>query len=78
MFSNYIRNVSIEDGKILVSFNVTSLYMKTPIIDVLNTIKDYINNNYQFTRNMPIPQDKLLDLVNVVLTTIWYTFHSGF
>ena len=32
-FSNYIRNVAIEDDEILVSFDVTSLYTGIPIID---------------------------------------------
>ena len=27
---------------------------------------------------MAIPQDKFLDLVNLVLTTTWYTFNSQF
>ena len=32
-FSNYIRNVPIEDDDIMVSFDVTSLYTNIPIID---------------------------------------------
>ena len=49
-FSNYIRNVPIEDDEIMVSFAVTSLYRNIPIIDTLNIIKDYDNNDDQFTR----------------------------
>ena len=71
MFCNYIRNVHIEDNKIMVSFGVTSLYTNIPIIDMLNIIKDYVNNDDQFTRKMTVPQDKILDLVNLVLTTTW-------
>ena len=48
------------------------------ITDTLNIIKDYVNNVDQFTRKTAIPQDKLLDLVNLVLTTTWYTFNSRF
>ena len=54
-FSNYIRNVSIEDIEIMVSFDVTSLYTNIPIIDTLNTIKDYVNNDDQFTTKTSIP-----------------------
>ena len=74
-FSNYIRNFSIKDDEIMVSFGVTSLYKNISIIDKLNIIKDYVNNDDQFTRIMAIPQDKFLDLVNLVLTT---TFNSQF
>ena len=77
-FSNYIRNVPIEDDEIMVSFDVTSLYLNIPIIDTLNIIKDYVNNDDQFTRKTAIPQDKFLDLVHLVLTTTWYTFNSQF
>ena len=75
-FSNYIRNVLIEDDKIMVSFDVTSLNTNIPIIDTLNVVKDYVNNDDQFTRKTAIPQYKFLDLVNLVLTTTWYTFKS--
>ena len=60
------------------SFDVTSLYTNIPTIDTLNIIKDYVNNDDQFTRKTAIPQDKFLDLVHLVLTTTWYTFNSQF
>ena len=77
-FSNYIRNVPIEYDEIMVSFNVTSLYTNIPIVNTLNIINDYVNNDDQFTRKTAIPQDKFLDLVHLVLTTTWYTFNSQF
>ena len=52
--------------------------MNIPIIDMINIIKDYVNNDDQFTRKTFIPQDKFLDLVSLVLTTTWYTFNSQF
>ena len=50
MFFDYIRNGPIEDDEIMVSFDVTFLYMNIPIIDTLNIMKDYVNNDDQFTR----------------------------
>ena len=41
-------------------------------------MKDYVNNDDQFARKTAIPQDKFLDLVNLTLTTNWYTFNSQF
>ena len=78
MFSNYIRNVPIEDDETMVSFEITSLYKNIPIIDTLNIIKDYFNNDDQFTRKTSMPQEEFLDLVNLVLTTICYTFILSF
>ena len=62
----------------MVSFDVTSLYTNIPLIDTLNTIKDYVNNDDQFTRKTAVPHDKFLDLVHLVLRTTWYTFNSQF
>ena len=62
----------------MVSFDVTSLYTKIPMIDTLNIIKDYVNNDDQFTRKNAIPQDRFFDLVHLVLITTWYTYNSQF
>ena len=62
----------------MVSFDVTALYTNILIIDMLNIIKDYISNDDQFTRKTAISQDKFFDLVNLNLTTTWYTFNSQF
>ena len=43
--SNYIRNVPIEDDEIMVSFDVTSLYMDISINDTLYIIRDYVNKD---------------------------------
>ena len=62
----------------MVPFYDTSLYTNIPIIDTLNIIKDYVNNDDKCTRKTAIPQDKFLDLVHLILRTTWYTFNSQF
>ena len=54
------------------------MYTNIPIIDALNIIKDYVNNDDQFTSKTAITQDKFLDIVRLVLTTTCYTFNSQF
>lgn len=53
-----------------------------PILPLLpikfNLIKDYVNNVDNVTRKIAIPEDKSIDLVNLVLRTIWDTFNSKF
>ena len=78
MISDYIRNVPSNDDETMVSIGIPILYTNIPIIDIVNKIKDYVNNDDQFTRKMAIPQEKFLDLVNLVLTLTWYTFNSHF
>ena len=50
----------------MVSFDVTSFDTDIPIIDTLNRINDYVNNDDQFTRKAAIPEDKFVDLVHLV------------
>ena len=76
--STTFSNVPIEDDEIMLSLDVTSLYTNIPVIDTLNIIKDYVNNDNQFTRKTAIPQDKFLDLVHLVLTTTWYILILSF
>ena len=71
-FSNYIRNVSIENDEIVGWFDITSLHTNIPIIDTLNIIKNYVNDDDPFTKKTAIPQNKFLDLVNMVLKTTCY------
>ena len=44
-FFNYIRNISIEEDEIMVSFDVSSAYMSISITDALILIKHYANND---------------------------------
>ena len=57
----------------MISFDITSLHTNIPIIDTINIIKGYVNNDDQFTRKTAIPQDRFLSLVHLILTTTWYT-----
>ena len=43
-----------------------------------NIINDYLNNDDQFIRKMPIPQDKFLNSLILVLANTWFTFNSQF
>ena len=54
------------------------MFINIPIIDKLSIIKYYVNNDDQFTRKTAIPQDKFVDLANLVWTTTRYTFNSKF
>ena len=73
-----MKNVPIEDGETMVSFDVTFLHTNIPIINTLNRLKDYVNNDDQFTRKTATPQDQFLDLVHLLLASTCYTFSSQF
>ena len=68
-FSNWIKNLPIENEEIMVSIDVTCWHLNISIADTLNLIKDYVNDDNQFTRKTAIPQHKFHDLCNVFLTS---------
>ena len=50
MISDYIRNVPSKDDETMVSIGIPFFYTNIPITDIVNKIKDYVNNDDQFTR----------------------------
>lgn len=68
MCSKYIRDVPVEDDKIMALFDVTSLYTNISVYDTLNIIKNYVKNGDQSTGKIILAQEKFLDFM--VLTTI--------
>ena len=62
--------------RIMVSFDVNSLFTNNSIINtlnIINIIKGYVNKNDRFTKKTVTPQGKFLDLVHLVWTNSWYT-----
>ena len=52
--------------------------MNIPLIDILNIIKNHATNDDQFISKTTITRNNILGLVNLVLTTTWYTFSCQF
>ena len=62
----------------MISSEVTSLYTNIVKVNILSIIQDYVNNDDQFIKKEPIPQDKFHHLVGLTLTTTWYPFNPQF
>lgn len=75
-FSEYIRNIRIEDDEVMVSFDVTSLYTNVPISDTLNIINNLINADQQFSTKTKIPPVDFMQLVESVLTKTWFSYNN--
>ena len=61
-FSEYIRNESVADDEMMVSFDVTSLYTNVPIKDTLIIVKDLLVNDPDLQRKTNIPAEDLLEI----------------
>ena len=77
-FSQYIRNLTIEEDECMVSFDVVSLYTNVPISDTLDIIRELLLNDDEYENKTHIPIDKLMSLIEIVLTKTWYLFDGKY
>ena len=77
-FSEYVRDQSIEDDEMLVSFDVTSLYTNVPIKDTLEIIKNLLENDADLQLKTKIPSTNLLNIAEFLLTKTWFLFNGEF
>ena len=77
-FSEYIRNVTIEEDEKLVSFDVTSLYTNVPIKDTLVIIRDLLENDENLNEKTKIPPSNLLEIIEFLLTKTWFIFDGKY
>ena len=77
-FSKYIRDLNIEDDECMVSFDVVSLYTNVPISDTLNVIRELLLDDDRYEDKTSIPVEKLMSLIEIVLTKTWYLFDGSF
>ena len=75
-FSEYVRQLTIEDDEQLISFDVTSLYTNVPIEDTLVVIKDLLENDPSLKDRTSIPAKDLLELTRLVLTKTSFLFNG--
>ena len=72
-FSEFIRAHTIEEDKIMVSFDVEALYTNVPIDDALAIIKELSENDETFPDRTPLSPKNVLDLWN-----FYYIQYSSF
>ena len=79
--ANFLKtNVKDENNNAKKSTTFSNNIRNVPIEndEVIVYNLTYVNNADQFIKKTTITQDRFLDLVNLVLTTTWYTFDSYF
>jgi len=76
--SDYIRQQSVDENEIMVSFDVTSLYTNVPIKDTLLILKDLLNNDQDLKCRTNITPEVVLDITEFLLTKTWFKFNNKF
>lgn len=77
-FSEYIRQQTVDEDEIMVSFDVTSLYTNVPIKDTLLILKDLLNNDQDLKSRTNIPPEDVLEITEFLLTKTWFKFNNNF
>ena len=74
-FSEFIGTHTIEEDKIMVSFDVETLYTKVPIDDALTIIKEVLENDETLPDRSP---ENVLDLLEFLLRTTFFIFNGTY
>ena len=78
LFSTFICQQTIEPDEIMVSFDVTSLYITIPIDQALFIIEDLLQHDDKLTDRTPLSPNQILDLLNILLRTTYFKFNNQF
>ena len=73
-FVEKIRNVDLHN-KIMVSFDVSSLFTNVPIEDTLDFLKNYLQSH---TEDMPFNSDVLLKLIDLCTNNCYFSCNGNF
>ena len=68
-FSEFVRAHTIEEDKIMVSFDVEALYTNVPIEDALVIIKELLENDDSLSDQTPLSPKNVLDLLEFLKNT---------
>ena len=77
-FSAFIWQQKIEPDKIMVSFDVTSLYTTIPIDQALLIIEDLPEHDDKLAERSLLSPRQILDLLDILLCTTYFKFSGDF
>ena len=77
-FSTFICQQTIEPDKIIVSFDVASLYTTIPIDQALLIIEGLLQHDDKLADRTPLSHNQILDLLNILLRITYFKFDDQF
>ena len=77
-FSAFICQQKIEHDEIMVSSDVTSLYITIPINHALLIIKDLLEHEDKLADMTLLSPRQILDLLDILLRTTYFKFNGDF
>ena len=77
-FAEEIRNIKLERGECLTSFDVTALYTSIPVTDALEVIKRRIEQDTGLPRRTTWSSENILKLLEFCLVNTYFLFNGQF
>ena len=75
-FSEFVRTHTIEEDKIMVSFDVETLYTNVPIDDAMAIIKELLESDETLPDWTPLSPKNVPDLLELLLRTTFFIFNG--
>ena len=77
-FAEEIRNIKLERGECLTSFDVTALYTSIPVADAIEVIKRRLEQDTGLPRRTTWPSENILKLLEFCLVNTYFLFNGQF
>ena len=77
-FAEEIRNIKLERGECLTSFDVTALYTSIPVADAIEVIKRRLEQDTELPRRTTWSQHNILKLLEFCLVNTYFLFDGQF
>ena len=77
-FAEEIRNIKLERGECITSFDVTALYTSIPVADVIEVIKRKLEQDIELPRRTTWSPDNILKLLEFCLVNTNFLFDGQF
>ena len=75
-FANFVTNQQIADDKVVVSFDVISLFTSIPVNYALEIVKRKLGESQEWQSATALSQDQVLDLLSFVLRNSYFSFQE--
>ena len=77
-FAEEIRNIKLERGECLTSFDITALYTSIPVADTIEVIKRRLEQDTELPRRTTWSSDYILKLLEFSLVNTYFLFNGQF
>ena len=72
------RDLGIKEDEVLVSFNVTSLFINVPVDEAVQVIRDSLQNDRSLSDRTTLSPDRVAELLEVCLQSTHFSHEGAF